>query len=132
MSESISDKKIFKERLEFYTKRIKDKHNHAAIAFELAYIFARDSQSPNTSNPLKFGGLCEKHLSLYPCTKCSSTESQQQDAIDAKRYRFLRDQFWESSNLFVVQGSKDNIVSGTYCPNQELLDVAVDEILSGK
>jgi hypothetical protein len=45
---------------------------------------------------------------------------------DAERYRWLRGQYWDASNLFVVAGSKSQVRLGTDCPNHDRLDAAID------
>jgi hypothetical protein len=45
---------------------------------------------------------------------------------DAERYRWLRAQQWDESDVFVVSGSKTKVRLGTYCPSGELLDSVVD------
>ena len=56
----------------------------------------------------------------------------EQSNSDAKRYRWLREQQWNESSLFVVAGSKKEIVLGTDCPSLDRLDAAIDAaILAG-
>jgi len=52
------------------------------------------------------------------------------DRLDAERYRFMRDQHWHSSDLFVVQGGKSKVSLGSNCPSGELLDQAIDAALA--
>ncbi len=52
------------------------------------------------------------------------------DAVDAARYRLLRELMWHNSNLFVVAGGKDRIKLGTDCPSLERLDSIVDALLA--
>ena len=51
---------------------------------------------------------------------------------DAARYRFLRDQRWESSNIFVIKGGKEQVRLGTHCPNLGELDAAIDAARHGR
>ena len=46
--------------------------------------------------------------------------------VDSERYRWLRGQYWNTANLFVVAGSKSQVRLGTDCPSHDRLDVAID------
>ncbi|MDR3386855.1 MAG: hypothetical protein P4L92_07360 [Rudaea sp.] len=48
------------------------------------------------------------------------------DARDAARYRWLRQQHWSEAEMFVVAGSKSRVQLGTDCPSLVRLDEAVD------
>ena len=48
------------------------------------------------------------------------------EALDAARYRFLREQQWDVASLFVVAGSKALVRLGTDCPSLDRLDAAID------
>jgi len=48
---------------------------------------------------------------------------------DSERYRWLREQFWDKSDIFVVTGGKKNIYLGTYCPSLIVLDEDIDEAI---
>ena len=48
------------------------------------------------------------------------------DGLDAERYRWLREQQWNTASLFVVAGSKDRVRLGTDCPSLDRLDEAID------
>lgn len=48
---------------------------------------------------------------------------------DAERYRWLRNQYWETSKLCVVARPKDAVKIGHWCPSGEYLDDVVDEQL---
>lgn len=52
------------------------------------------------------------------------------NARDAERYRWLREQQWNASNLFVVAGSHLRIHLGTDCPNLGRLDEAIDSAIT--
>lgn len=47
---------------------------------------------------------------------------------DAERYRWLRVQQWNKSNLFVVAGGKERIKLSTDCPSLDRLDAAIDAL----
>jgi predicted nuclease with TOPRIM domain len=51
---------------------------------------------------------------------------------DAERYRTLREQFWMTSNLFVVAGGKARVVLGTDCPSLDRLDAMIDAMKGSK
>ena len=55
--------------------------------------------------------------------------ADQQLHADAERYRWLRKQHWSDSQLAVVSNPKENVRLGTYCPSEEQLDAAIDEIM---
>lgn len=44
---------------------------------------------------------------------------------DAERYRWLREQHWSDSGMFVVEG-KDVVRLGAHCPSKERLDDTID------
>lgn len=50
----------------------------------------------------------------------------EQDAIDAARYRFLREQHWSDSPMCVVENPKQAVKLGYICPSREMLDAAID------
>jgi hypothetical protein len=58
--------------------------------------------------------------------------SDEADARDAARYRWLRAQYWNSSNLFVIAGSKSQVRLGTDCPNHDRLDSAIDAAIRAR
>jgi hypothetical protein len=45
---------------------------------------------------------------------------------DAERYRWLRQQTWDKSDMFVIVGSKSKVRLGTDCPSHERLDKYID------
>ncbi len=51
--------------------------------------------------------------------------------VDADRYRWLRRQHWEKSNLFVIAGGKSRISLGVDCPSLDRLDAAIDAAETG-
>lgn len=51
---------------------------------------------------------------------------------DAERYRWMRAQQWDTSNLFVVAGGKDRVKLGTDCPSSERLDALVDAAIASE
>lgn len=51
---------------------------------------------------------------------------------DAKRYRWLREQHWETSPYVVVNRPKDNLRLGAYCPSGTYLDDAINAALAAK
>jgi hypothetical protein len=54
------------------------------------------------------------------------------DARDADRYRRLRAQQWNSSDLFVVAGGKSVVRLGTECPTHDRLDALVDALTAAQ
>ncbi|RKP56399.1 hypothetical protein [Pararobbsia silviterrae] len=52
------------------------------------------------------------------------------NARDAARYRWLREQQWNESELFVVAGGKSRVHYGTDCPTDERLDEAIDTAIA--
>jgi hypothetical protein len=52
------------------------------------------------------------------------------DARDAARYRWLRQQQWNAADMFVVAGSKSQVRLGTDCPSLVRLDDAIDAALT--
>ncbi len=46
--------------------------------------------------------------------------------VDARRYRWLRKQQWDTASLFVIAGSKSLVRLGTDCPSLDRLDAAID------
>lgn len=55
---------------------------------------------------------------------------EQGDALDAARYRWLREQQWNESHLFVVSGGKLQVKLGTNCPSLDGLDATIDAALA--
>lgn len=53
-----------------------------------------------------------------------------QDARDAARYRWLREQQWDSASLFVIDGGKERVRLGTDCPSLFRLDAAIDAAIA--
>lgn len=53
--------------------------------------------------------------------------NQHETNENAERYKYIREQFWNDSDLFVVVGGKKNVLLGTICPSKENLDQLVDE-----
>jgi hypothetical protein len=51
-------------------------------------------------------------------------------AVDAQRYRWLRQQNWNESPLFVVAGGRSAVRLGSHCPSMDLLDAAIDAALA--
>jgi hypothetical protein len=51
-------------------------------------------------------------------------------ANDAARYRLLRSMTWDAGVMCVVVEPKENLRLGSYCPSQQLLDEALDALLS--
>ncbi|WGY69866.1 hypothetical protein KEC55_07835 [Burkholderia cepacia] len=54
------------------------------------------------------------------------------DKRDAERYRWLRQQHWNESTLFVVAGHHSLVRLGTDCPSDERLDAAIDAASAGE
>lgn len=50
---------------------------------------------------------------------------------DAARYRWLRSQHWDKSDLAVVVRPKQSIVLGSDCPSHGRLDEMIDDRLGG-
>lgn len=48
------------------------------------------------------------------------------DAVDAQRYRWLREQHWSNSDICCVDEPKQNVRLGGTCPSGDLLDSAID------
>ena len=48
------------------------------------------------------------------------------DAVDAQRYRWLREQHWSNSAICCVYKPKQNVRLGGTCPSGDLLDSAID------
>ena len=48
------------------------------------------------------------------------------DAVDAQRYRWLREQHWSNSDICCVDKPKQNVRLGGTCPSGDLLDSAID------
>jgi hypothetical protein len=65
-------------------------------------------------------------------TLATETRAVMPNARDAERYRKLRTQTWDSSDLFVVAGGKNRVKLGASCLSFELLDAAVDAIPASK
>jgi cysteinyl-tRNA synthetase len=73
-----------------------------------------------------YKGIARKAFELSNANPAASSTK------DAQRYRWLRQQQWDSSDIFVVTGSKSQIKLGTYCPSLNLLDEAIDSAISMK
>jgi hypothetical protein len=52
------------------------------------------------------------------------------DAMDAARYRWLRNQRWYEGTVAVVSEPKHNVKLGSYCPSDKQLDEVIDAALS--
>jgi hypothetical protein len=70
-------------------------------------------------------------MDLQTCREAADLIEQQAAELaaarkDAERYRTLREQFWMTSNLFVVAGGKARVVLGTDCPSLDRLDAMID------
>ena len=48
------------------------------------------------------------------------------DAVDAQRYRWLREQHWSNSDICCVNKPKQNVRLGGMCPSGDLLDAVID------
>ena len=46
---------------------------------------------------------------------------------DAERYRWLRAQHWSDNLVAVVFEPKDNVILGSFCPYEDLLDDLIDK-----
>jgi hypothetical protein len=57
----------------------------------------------------------------------ANAEMFKAERVDGERYRWLRQQHWNESTLFVVVGHHSVVRIGTYCPSDDLLDAAIDE-----
>ena len=51
---------------------------------------------------------------------------------DAERYRHLREQRWDTADLFVIAGTKSAVRLGTDCPSHGRLDAAIDDAIASK
>ena len=51
---------------------------------------------------------------------------------DAKRYRWLREQHWNYSDLVVVTRPRQNVKLGSDCPCDDRLDAAIDAAMEGE
>lgn len=85
----------------------------APEVFALADEFARRTGNDWTFTP--------RYLQAF-----AARLTEQGDAKNAERYRYLRKQRWNESTLFVVKGTHAQLQLGTYCPNNDLLDNEVD------
>lgn len=84
----------------------------------------------------KEGPPCEvRALYTHPAPVQQEGDASQ-DAKDAARYRWLREQDWFSSPLCVLRDPKKALTSGkglgADCPSRERLDAAIDAALSSK
>jgi hypothetical protein len=52
------------------------------------------------------------------------------DALDAARYRWLREQNWNNCDLCVVVNPKDTVRLGSDCPSGDRLDAAIDAAMT--
>lgn len=53
-------------------------------------------------------------------------EQLQRMALDAARYRWLREQHWSYNTLAVVSHPKSSVEIGSTCPSEEHLDARID------
>lgn len=51
------------------------------------------------------------------------------DEQDAQRYRWLREQFWQTSDIVVISGGRSHVPLGTLCPRTDVLDEIIDKAL---
>lgn len=58
--------------------------------------------------------------------------SAEEDARDAARYRWLRQQEWHRSTIAVVVEPKVSVRLGHDLPNRERLDEMIDRLMLGK
>ena len=58
--------------------------------------------------------------------------SQDQDKLDAERYRLLRQMNWFDSPFCVVMEPKKAVKLGYDCPSLDRLDAFVDEVLKAR
>lgn len=58
--------------------------------------------------------------------RAAPPQVQGDDARCAARYRWLRQQRWDSSRLCVVTDPKRSVRLGQYCPTGDLLDEEID------
>ncbi|CAN7321763.1 hypothetical protein LJR084_001854 [Variovorax sp. LjRoot84] len=70
--------------------------------------------------------MIDARVALFMDAEQAAPKAEAADARDAARYRWLRSQYWNSSSLFVVAGSKSQVRLGTDCPNHDRLDAAID------
>jgi hypothetical protein len=81
----------------------------------------RDALDHSLANP-----EVDSHASIHLAILNELIQCLREAELDAARYRWLREQQWNSSNLFVIAGSKSRIRLGTDCPSLVLLDNAID------
>jgi len=62
----------------------------------------------------------------------AGVERSRANKRDAERYRWLRNQLWETASLCVVENPKRALRLGSYCPRGEYLDAAIDAALAGE
>lgn len=53
------------------------------------------------------------------------------DALDAARYRWLREQHWHTAPMCVVANPKNAVKLGYFCPSDERLDAMIDAARAG-
>jgi len=90
--------------------------------------------------PIKFGpawcwlndfkvravGLCDGWEGVHE----QPDQTNRRLSADARRYRWLREQQWDTANLFVISGSQSAVRLGTDCPSYDRLDAAIDAAMS--
>lgn len=87
-----------------------------------------------TDDPWHTSGIIERHL--HQCDACRSARPSLKErpmtdeARDAARYRWLRQQHWNEAEMFVVAGSKSQVRLGADCPSLVRLDDIIDAALT--
>lgn len=81
-------------------------------------------------------GICEESLNEFiriftPSVAIELIKRLQEAEKDAERYRWLRNQHWDGSEIFVIKDDRTRIRLGTYCPSNEMLDTEIDAAMNG-
>lgn len=59
--------------------------------------------------------------------RAALAKPERDTSTDAENYRWLRKQFWDESTLCVVLHPKKNVLLGSICPSEDLLDKLIKE-----
>ena len=145
----VEQARILKERPDMPIERVKAYENWVAMAAQVEKMQNAIDSFLAANDPTEFGCACSPSIG-YSCGPCSTHKRQtvlrealalpdlstgilnkaRAEALDAKRYRWLREQYWKTSDLCAVSHPDVSVKLGYECPSGERLDELIDRALA--